>query len=444
MKMKLRETNAFRILIFAALIFILAGCGGKTEPSVSAPSENNAGQPVKGEITLTTYYEDAFLNEAAKIFSEQNPDTPVKINVYKPVDGANDTDAVEMYVTYINTALASGTADDILVMSNLPYYRYSDSLTDLAPYMQTGFSEQDYITRLFKVLDENGKRYTLPIDFYMEMFAFHEDYAEHFGSTISFSACNEIGRNLIDNLGGTQNFSLYNYDGFSLFFNAFSVNYHRLIDFPGKKSNLKNGELLKMFNDFKNLENDDYIPTSQEFFDMEIPDNYLAQYSSTANLTLLIGYDKPFTETALITGEGGEVYYGTFTQLGINDSSKNKEAAWQFVAFLLSEQMQSSPQLPALPINKNALRQSTKRELEEMNQTRKANGMYINEDLDSLTNAAAEKIESWASRAQYFSYFEPIVTNVVFEEGYDFFLGNSSAEDVINIIDNKISLYLAE
>jgi multiple sugar transport system substrate-binding protein len=441
MKAKLFEVYAFRVLVFASFVFLLAGCGEKNESAASGNSSNTQGI---SEITLSSYYDSPFLDEAAKIFSEQNPDTPVKINIYKPVDGAEDKDAIEMYVTYINTALASGSADDILIMSNLPYYRYGESLADLMPYMQNGFPERDYFSELFEALDENGKRYTLPIDFSMEIFAFHENYAEHFGDSVSFAACNSIGKNLIDNLGGENDFKLFGYDGFQLFFAALNTNYHRFLDFPGKKSNLQNGDFLQMFKDFKDLENGGYIPTSQDFFDGNIPENYLVQYSAVVDLQLLAGYSKPFTKTALATGEGGEVYFSAYTQLGINDASKNKDAAWRFVEFLLSEQMQSSPQQIALPVNKNAMRFAVRRKLEEINQTRKENGEFVNEDLTSLTNSVTEKIESYVSKVEYYGYYEPIVTNVIFEEGYNFFLGNVPAEEVVNIIDNKIRLYLAE
>ena len=89
---------------------------------------------MKGEITISCFYEQEFLNVAAEKFMETYPDVTVTINTYNETSGAG---SVEDYQTYLNTKIMTGKAEDIIFNSFLPVTKYTEMgvFEDLSRYI---------------------------------------------------------------------------------------------------------------------------------------------------------------------------------------------------------------------------------------------------------------------------------------------------------------------
>lgn len=166
----------------------------------------------------------------------------------------------------------------------------------------------------------------------------------------------------------------------------------------------------------------------------------------------------------LPTADGSLKYGLTYDQIyGMNAASGNKEGAWAFLEYLVSEEYQQpNPPSPLLgetpllgfrfPARKDSLEQGLQ-----------ANVDYVTDPDGSVvyrTNSyTGERIEGYEGFTEedkqavlriidnaYRSAFERDYTllNILFEEAEPFFEGQKSAEDVVKIIQSRVSLYLDE
>jgi ABC-type glycerol-3-phosphate transport system substrate-binding protein len=62
----------------------------------------------------------------------------------------------------------------------------------------------------------------------------------------------------------------------------------------------------------------------------------------------------------LLTNEAGQAAFRCYQSYGMNANSKNKTLAWEFIKFMLSEEMQQSLNLLGFPVNNAALIENSK------------------------------------------------------------------------------------
>lgn len=397
--------------------------------------------------TIAVYNESAFLSEAVALFNQANPDTPVRLNVFSAPRAADENARIEMFVNYMSTAFMSGSADDIVVFTNLSFHQYFDMLTDLTPLMEQSdmFRADDYFTNLFRALQSDGAQFILPIDFNVDVVAFNEVWAKHFDTSngISFMEANITGVALLNQLGleldDGRNIGLYDFDAFPMFFNTLNSNFNQYIDLVGGQSRLNSDSFVEMLEMYRYLEQRRFIPSMQDFMEGFTFDETIIRLSDIRDIRLLVGLEEPFTNVTALAGTGGEVYFTSHIILGLNDMSQNKDTAWAFIEFLLSETIQSSLSLPALPVNRNAFRESAYKTIDNYLRLQGQGG-----NAEMFTAMYAAKVEEVTSLVGYFRYYEPVITNILLDVGMDFFFGNQTARDTADIMHNRVSLYLNE
>lgn len=138
----------------------------------------------------------------------------------------------------------------------------------------------------------------------------------------------------------------------------------------------------------------------------------------------------------------------TYTIMMINANSGNKEGAWEFIRFLLSEETQLSLDLGYIPVSKSAFAAQAQKEIEEgaiveiQGVTGKVS-KWIKGDED-LTEEKAQEIEAFLEDARALPIRTVPILDIICEESRDYFDGSKSAEDVIKVIKNRVSLYTQE
>jgi ABC-type glycerol-3-phosphate transport system substrate-binding protein len=203
----------------------------------------------------------------------------------------------------------------------------------------------------------------------------------------------------------------------------------------------------------------------------------------------------------LVKSDKGEVLYNTSSAYGINANTQNKELAWAFLQFLLSREMQVSSALTikGIPVNKNAasdkaklaaagvdsgisiggmeLRQTKPQQAGEgqmLNQSEDAAGgaapaedsppaeggksmiqqgnlpvpnaadVTLTEDQQKIYDIYMELINKYSAMVNTFSVSDQTITDIIIAETVKFFNGSKSAEEVSNVIQNKVDLYINE
>ena len=157
--------------------------------------------------------------------------------------------------------------------------------------------------------------------------------------------------------------------------------------------------------------------------------------------------------------EEGTVYVGTLFDDGchvvsypwytmaVNANSPNKEWAWEFIEFLLGEEMQYREEYHMPPVHRESFDKWLEWELWWLTEPRyEDNGKgYI--PVYHGENTSAEKVNAY-KKALEDARSLPIQTvpilKIIQEEAEDYFNGSKNAEEVSRVINNRVQLYLDE
>lgn len=144
--------------------------------------------------------------------------------------------------------------------------------------------------------------------------------------------------------------------------------------------------------------------------------------------------------------------------LGIYEDSENKEGAWEFIKFLLSEEYQNTVFSYYVPLHKEVFEQRMQAAMvphmeknldgEEYEVAvvthiygNSSDGIKIpvyhatQEEVDVCRNVITNAtVRRWDSK----------INNIIYEESGAYFSGQKSAEDVASVIQKRVSIYLSE
>ena len=476
-----------------------SGTAGTAGTAPDEPAETGTGQ-IAGEITVACYdtmsYQ-TFLEDAAKLFEEKYPGTKVNIDCFSEMpeiktfeqDGMHissiqiedDSQGRADYISKTSTALMSGQGADLLAMDVLPVYKYVESgqLADLSEYMNQdpGFNKSDYRENILNSLTFQNGTWFLPLDYGFDYYTYDstlmdEQQSSQFGANQAFTSKQlmELGKTLFD--GTNRIFSTPAYSqkgGGDLFSLMFRENYRHFINMDTKTANFDDGEFKALINYVKELAEEGYIPKragkmmNPEDLTMLTVENQTNRFLFKArNLLSLIQqtYTGPDLKLMIATSnaekgietddeiagiwsdEAGIVPFSYEQAFGINANSPNKELAWEFLKFLLSYEIQASPGTfdLSLPIHNEARRdkaESTYRMLltdgGELDQTQK-------ESLQAYTDV----VETMSDRINGYTVKDTTIQDMVTQEIGYFFDGNKTADEVCQVLQNKVGLYLNE
>ncbi len=139
----------------------------------------------------------------------------------------------------------------------------------------------------------------------------------------------------------------------------------------------------------------------------------------------------------------------------ISEKSANKEGAWDFVSYYLSEEYQNSENIYGLPVLKSALDDRLQSSTKRPSRVNEETGMtetydytyYMNGEevaVDPFSQAEVDALSAFISSVNQRSYFNEDIINIVKEEAESFFSGQKSAEEVAGIIQSRIQIYVDE
>nr|WP_300831237.1 extracellular solute-binding protein [uncultured Acetatifactor sp.] len=145
----------------------------------------------------------------------------------------------------------------------------------------------------------------------------------------------------------------------------------------------------------------------------------------------------------------------SYSIFSVNSNSANQEGAWEFLRFLLGEEMQSAARVFSSPVLKSAFKEWIRKDL-EMDGRGEWDGPYtiiqdgeisfeirtfqerdftesvINEYIDAMENARLLPVRT-----------EPLL-DIICEEAAYYFNGSKGVEETAEVIQNRVQLYLNE
>ncbi len=442
-----------------------------------------ANVPAVTEITVSVMYEDYNLMSMASAFHASNPGIRIKLKEMIPQDEMNSPDAdYDQLIQRVNTEIISGRAADVLLLSNLPFQSYGEKniLEDLLPFMENDpdFNMADYRQNVFSAFMQNGKLTALPIGFQVPIFISKKgEFTQPDVTSADFFA--KLKAIKKEQMPGAE----YMRDATSIFYQMMETNIQQFEDENGNIM-LDSPEFIGFLQDIKAADDLYKSLPAQEEYGMEGGRAYSARA-----MPVMPGGDEenPFvmsfdTIYGYYAGSSWKQQYGqdlelrfmpslrlpnvkgfsTYSLYGMNRSSQNKDAAWQFLKFLISEPMQSSDNVGygGVPVNIRAGEKLVALQLREADLERRqyaldqrisANDEQSEEDpyyaqyMNSLfTQADADLIESMISQVDTLLSYDSTVLTMANEELDPYLKGQKSAEETAKTLQSRLSMYISE
>ncbi len=433
---------------------IMSGTEKQTNVSAINEAEQAEYKPPKmeGEIFISAMTEQEFLKIAANKFMQKYPKVKVKINAYRGAEkdageSPSEEYSTEKYRNYLNTKIMTGKAEDIIFTAQLPVKKYVDMgvFEDLSRYLSFSkeINKENYFMNILESpKDVNGKIFVLPymcsfqaISFDSRLVSENNNKFDSTMNNISFEKAAVFGQNLIANTK-KKNAYLSQESATNFLSYILKGKLKKFIDKENKKANINTQEYITLLKETKDLIKKGPLLTSSniDFYNTEYYFAFRLQNDIQAafnNLTSGSGdcYALPMSDI------DGNIYTNPNYSLGINSASKNKELAWEFIKYLLSDEIQSSPSLYGLCINKKGFQASIDR-----NYKLNSNGGESNVNKEEFKSL----LEKWVMQINAYDTIDPVIWDFFTEENSKYFDEKQSAEETAEVLNSKINKYLNE
>ena len=343
----------------------------------------------------------------------------------------------------LNAAMASKNAPDILLIGDSQNYGNMVGrklFVDLYRFMDSdkSFDRFDYLDSILTAYETDGKLYSLPNRFGIKTFAAKKSLLDTengflWKDFIEYAASHDIA--MFSPAYGRNDF-LEAYVRFNYASSAVVGAGTPRFDTPEFRAALEFAETLADASEFSGFRDDtQYIENRVLLSEEQVRgfDSYEIMQKYTFG-----GADAGYVGFPDDGGNGSLIFTEGFAyEFAILQSSRHKEAAWEFVRYFLLEDAQmprmtdgvwSSPF--GFPVSKAALAKLRNIATDE------ANGF--------LTEEAADEVERLIRSATQASRTDRQLCGIVTEEASAFVSGHTSMDEVIKIIENRANTLFSE
>lgn len=431
----MRKLNKALLCVLASVY--LVGCNS------TATSKISDGKKV---ITLTTFSASEFLKVSEKMYEAKYPDIDIQINEYLGEMSALKDGTVEKYIQQTNTKMLAGSGPDILQFDHLSVENYVNKnlLANLTELMNEdkSFNEDNYHMNIINNSTLNGTLYAMPMRFFISTLVGDEEAINETKVNIDdknwdWSKFIENGEALLDkNVHSTV---IANMQPERMFNELVKDEYSKLVDPINKKANFQSDEFINLLNTVKGMY-EKKVATNET---ASIGDSYFINSLAVSEEDFFLGpssfyeHGKTYLKPQK-SDEVGGISFVTTMKLGINKKASVKKEAWDFLEFLMSEEVQELDfDIKGFTINKNVYEEKIKKMKEAP--TTHPNGTTID-----VKNQDIQRLNEIVNRANIHLTEDATMEKIMTEEFKAFFSGQKSAEEVARLIQNRISIYLNE
>jgi ABC-type glycerol-3-phosphate transport system substrate-binding protein len=412
-------------------------------------------------ITLgTVYIEDSIRKQIVK-FNKKSDKYKINVIDYAQLAGedTSDDDTTDEYMTGINKLsldITQGKAPDIIVFeNNMPFESYANkgALEPLDPYFEadSDIEAADFLSNVLEATKVKGSMYSIIPSFNVQTCVVASDNAS--GEVITLdnykdvcARCGidpEIGMGMVTRDDARE---LYQTIGSSY------VNYEEGTCSFDSESFVKFLEFIKE------------LPEYSEDMDYEEYESYYRE-----NKSLLKGYwlgsfedyqvlkkgyfGKDIEFNGYPTTKDGKSYIYPSVQIGMSSDCKNKQAVWEFMKSFLTDEYQSNISWN-FPIEKKAL-DALAAKAQEKPYYLDANGKKVEHssiwsiggtdvEIAELSKEETQTVVDFIESVTDTESTDDNVINIIAEEAAAFYEGQKTAEEVADIIQSRVSIYLSE
>jgi multiple sugar transport system substrate-binding protein len=452
MKLHKRILSLLFVLIFLAAI---TACSSSNVDNMKAGAEKEIEIAHSGMQFISG---NRFIDNAVKAFEQKHKD--IKINL-KEYDTVQSMEELEKYAKTVSTEIMSGKGPDLIPVNDLPYQRYIDKriLLNLSDLMKkdTGFKTGDYYSNILDACKYKGKLYAMPINFMFSVIIADKEVLKEESVSIpdtgwtvdDFLTIAEKVTKDTNNDGAVDRYALPDMTEGNVFGYLGGSDLGRFVDYEKKDAHFTSKEFIDLLNTSKEFVDKKLCNTQVELTDVYNLTNrggtvFIAQgcwnYMSTySQLAMYNGNGQLYHFPAAVKGEKASFEPQLF--YGINKSTKYPKECWEFLKIMLSEELQTSYDLPGFALNKAAQKQ---RDVQGLGYQNSVDLGKIDHKIPPIGQKDIDYMEKLVSELGRTSIMDTQVITIVRAEILPFFSGAKSAEDTASAIQKKVEIYLNE
>lgn len=381
--------------------------------------------------------------------------------VVKSYDSFNTYDDWQAGYTQLNNDVTTGNMPDILITEGLPVENYvaKGLLEDIGKMIEEDeeLSQVEYVTNVFDAYSVEGKLYYVIPGFTVSTMIGKESIV---GDRKSWTMADmlELKASLPE---GTQMMGEMTRQGF--FSTMMQYCGSDFVDVDTGKCDFDTQNFISMMEFAKELPEE----LNEDYYGEDYWATYESQYRD--GRTILCGMsignirDSNYTINGYFGGDvafigfptenGSGSYVSSTESYAISSKSRNKEGAWEFLRYYLTEEYQSELTW-GMPVQKKYF--------DEMAKAGTERPYYMNEDgtkeeyddyfymngeeikLDPLSQEQVDKIVDFILSVDKCYYYNESVMNIINEEMDAFYTGQKTAQEVAKTIQNRAQLYVDE
>lgn len=474
------------LVITAAIAAGAAACGAGSENPSGSGSVESATNATESETTISiaALSSETYLESAVEEYEKAHPGITIDLKTYAATPGnvtksesaggqasgggkkmqqvimgkANPQD-LEKYVNTLNTEIMSGKAPDIISVDQLPYRKYADKnlLANLSEMMQAdkSFDVSRYSEGILDAVKYKESLYAFPVKYTLDMLNGDKTLLDAPGvgvddSKWSWQDFKAIAEKLLVDGSQQGKSALANISATEFLNYVMGSSYDKFIDLEKKNADFANAEFKDMLNFCKELFDKKLVDTTtvkkmtgrgNTLFDVaqiSMPMDYMRspqmEFNGNGKLYRLPGSSEP-----------GSVSFSSDAMFSINNSSKHKNEAWEFIKYLLSDEVQSRMELAGFPVNKAALDTIASQAANPpkgaiMKVVTPEGEMQLKPPTEEDISAMKKVLEG----VNRYNGADREVLKIILEEAEPFFKGQKTVDEAVELIQNRVNTYVKE
>ena len=422
--------------------------------------------PKKEVLTIAQIeYYDYNLNNHIVRFNRSHNDVRLELVDYSSNNSEEDFGAG---VTKFTTELMAGKTTDIIPLSQLPYRQLAAKglLEDLYPYIDKdpAVKREDFFPNVLKALEVNGGLYQAVSGFSVETLI---GAASVVGDTPGWTYADyeEALAKMPEDCDPMDPW----YTRDDVLSSLLYANMDRFVDWTTGQVRFESDEFKQLlqfasqFPAYFDWENYDRTESTQELIRQG---RQMLMQTSLYSLDSLLWSDTNFGGKATYIGWPTSEGVGSYMQLdsgyAISKSCANKDAAWEFVRSMLTEEGQAS--VWDIPTNRNVYQAKLKELMtveyikdadgnirldENGEKIPMARGAWYDENGEehsvyALSQEQADTIMQVIETCDRVMNYDGAIADIVNEQVQAFFEGQKSVDEVCRLIQSKANLYVNE
>jgi ABC-type glycerol-3-phosphate transport system substrate-binding protein len=417
-------------------------------PACATGSKQADEGEVNTKLTISVQSDPlGFIEDAISGFKEIHPDVDIELSNYRA--------DYQKYREQAGAQLMAGQGDDLLSFLGFNDQKYFDSglMADFYPIMQNDpeFNEADYFMNVFEGFSYKNKLLIFPIFYTYWEISVNESLAP--GLAEKFKQYDKITlREVFELYNGPENNGKYYISESLDALTALDRYINTYVDFEKKECYFNTPEFIKFITDAKNATDPQKIADGYlgytfggSYFDEEKENRLASKYlfwddgSMVETYLLPVDLQGGFVHRIPLVTDDGKLIAGAMDAFFINEASKNKELAWEFVKYLSSTKAMWFSS--CIPVHRQLfdsyyMKIEIPRAIKDLQQRfGEFEPQKTNEEIMASLTAIGEM------PLEHAIYLRFEVIKEIMQSFYD---GVYTAEQAASELQNKVSLYLKE